>query len=174
MCISGLAPHTGMWEGAKERTGKGTREEAPKTDGREPHGQGPLSPDLPLRPLQAPEGGGQASAPTPGTQPSRWGQDAARGGLARPCPDGAPEPSPSSCSLPWALQSRLRDPRPSRTALWAFPCPSSVGRLVPTALGFLQRPSLSLRARCPPFGELDKEIGKTFKLILSSSLPSLP
>ena len=53
------------------------------------------------------------------------------------------EPSPSSRSLLWALQSRLGDPRPSCTALWAFPCPSSAGRLVPTALGFPQRPFLS-------------------------------
>ena len=61
-----------------------------------------------------------------------------------------PAPQPSPHNLLWSLQGHPGDPRSSSTALWAFPCPTSAGRLVPTALGLPQRPFLSLRSLALP------------------------
>lgn len=99
-----MAPGVGAWEGAKERTGKGTREEAPKTDGREPHGQGPLSPDLPFGPCRPLRAGGQASAPD--------ARDSATEGVGPGC--GLRGPCPS---LPLLVPLGLSPSSPSQPPL---------------------------------------------------------
>lgn len=168
--ISGLAPGVGTWGRAKELTGKGTREEAPNRQlgaswaGASEPGLAPVAPAGPrgqeARPL----------LPPPGTRPSRWSPDAAKGALPAPAPAGASGASAPSTQPLRGLQGRLGDPRPSSTALWAFPRPPLPGVWCPRPWAYCRGPSCHCgHSLCLQFRELDKEIRKTFKQVLSSS-----
>lgn len=73
-----------------------------------------------------PEAGGTLPPP-PGTQPSRWSQDAGQGGLGPPLPLLVPPCLAPPHSLSEALQGRLRDPGPRALTPLGLSPPASSG-----------------------------------------------
>lgn len=147
--ISGLAPGVGTWGRAKELTGKGTREEAPNRQvgaswaGASEPGLAPVAPG-------GPEGR------RPGLCSRHLGLSRAAGARMRPrgpCPPlpllVPPAPQPPPHSLSEASRVASGAPGPRALPFGPFP-PTSSGRLVPTALGLLQRPFLSPRSLTLP------------------------
>lgn len=94
-------------------------------------------------------------------------------------------PAPAGASGAFTLFAFAASPGPSRVTsgtpgprallFGPFPAPPLLGVWCPQPWASRRGPSCHCsHSSCPLFGELDKEIGKTFKQILSSAPPSLP
>ena len=94
----------------------------------------------------------------------------AKGALPVPAPAGASSASALSTQPPRGLQGRLRDPGLRALLFGPFPAPPLLGVWCPQPWAYCRGPSCHCgHSLCLQFRELDKEIRKTFKQILSSS-----